>query len=315
MIDDPLVSVIIPAWNSGALIGDTLRSVTGQSWNRIEVIVVDDESSDDTASVVAGCGDDRVRLIRQKHRGASSARNNGLANAHGDLIQFLDADDILGPDKLSLQIDALRHESGEAVASCTWSHFGEGMNSEHAVEEDICTEPDPIEWLTQSLSGANMMHPAAWLVPKTVADAAGPWNEKLSLHDDGDYFARVLVKATRNVFVRDAHVFYRAVHGSLSRRRSRSAIESAFAVCKSRHHALLTARDSGRTREAIATQYAQFAYEFVRSAPDLAREAVAEISSLGVAPANRVGSQSFRRSVRLLGFRNALKLRRSFARG
>ena len=314
MIDNPLVSVIIPSWNAREFVGETLRSVTGQTWSHIEIIVVDDESTDDTASVVAACGDDRLTLIRQRHHGASSARNRGIANAHGDLIQFLDADDILCPDKLALQIDALRHAPDGAVASCTWSHFGEGT-SDRAAVEDICTEPDPIEWLTQSLSGANMMHPAAWLVPRAVADAAGPWNEMLSLHDDGDYFARVLTKATRNVFVRDAHVFYRAVHDSLSRRRNLAAIESAFAVCKSRRDTLLGARDSARTREAIATQYLQFAYEFVSPAPDLAREAIAEISSLGVAPANRVGSQSFRRSVQLLGFRNALKLRRSLARG
>jgi glycosyltransferase involved in cell wall biosynthesis len=312
--DGALVSVIIPAWNAGEWIAETVDSVVRQDWLNLEVIVVDDQSTDKTASIVRNCVDARVRHVAQSHAGASAARNRGLRESRGDLIQFLDADDLLGHDKVRLQVEALSEQPAGSIASCRWSRFSNDIESADRVVETISEESDPIEWLTQSLNGGNMMHPAAWLIPRTIADQAGPWNERLSLHDDGEYFARVLARATRNVFVPGAEVFYRTLPASLSQRRSRSAIESAFAVCRARHETLLRARDDSRTRQAVATQYAQFAYEFNSSGPDLSRAALQEIDKLGVEPANSIGSSSFRKSVQLIGLKNALQLRKSISR-
>jgi glycosyltransferase involved in cell wall biosynthesis len=308
MNTEPLVSVIIPAWNAEAWISETLRSVLEQSWPKLQVVVVDDESTDDTVLLVERSGDERVQLVTQPHRGAAAARNAGLARAVGDLIQFLDADDLLDSSKLSLQIEALRNHPAGSIASGTWSHFSGDVRVE-TIDEKIRDDADPVMWLTESLSGNGMMHPAAWLIPRIVADAAGPWNETLTLHDDGDYFARVLVSATRHVFVKEARVFYRSVAGSLSRHRSRQSIESAFTVCKARQSVLLAVRDTSETRRAVATQYAQFAYEFFSQAPGLAQASLESIKSLGVSPANKVGGPSFRKSVALIGFEKALKLR------
>jgi hypothetical protein len=181
--------------------------------------------------------------------------------------------------------------------------------------EPVWNVADPVEWLARSLAGEGMMQPACWLVPRPIAEAAGPWDESLSLHDDGEYFARVLTHAARNVFVEGPTVYYRVVEGSLSRRRSRSAIESAFAVCRSRQKTLATARNDELTRRAIATQYAQFVYEFGGSAPDLARLALAEMTALGVEPMNSIGGGSFRRAARLMGTDAALRLRSRLGSG
>jgi glycosyltransferase involved in cell wall biosynthesis len=304
-----IVSVIIPAWNAEQWISEAVESVLRQTWRNVDIIVVDDGSTDDTATIVERISDERVRCIRAEHRGAAAARNRGLEYARGELIQFLDADDILGERKLELQIEALSMSPSRSVASCAWALFLADISGARMIDEAVWAESDPIEWLRRSLSGEGMMQPAAWLVPRAVADAAGPWNESLSLHDDGEYFARVLVNASRNVFVQKAIVYYRSVPGSLSRQRTRAAIESAFAVCKGRHMALIGARDDAGTRQAIATQYAQFAYEFASSAPDLAAGAVREIRKLGARPSNAIGGRSFRNSVRVLGMEKALQLR------
>ena len=304
-----MISVIIPAHNAGRWIDQTIRSATTQTWKDVEVIVVDDGSTDRTAEIAGGADAERVRVISQSKSCAAAARNRGLSEARGEFIQFLDADDVLAPDKIARQMEALSGKPADTIASCAWGRFtGEPESAEFA-EEPVWRVANPVEWLVRSLDGGGMMQPGAWLTPRSIVDAAGPWNESLTLHDDGEYFTRVLLKAKRNVFVPEARIFYRDVEGSLSRVRSRSAIESAFAVCRLRGEHLLAVRDDKAARRAIATQYAQFAYEHGEAAPDLAIEALKAIEDLGVSPNVGIGGRLFAFLSKIIGFRAALHIR------
>jgi glycosyltransferase involved in cell wall biosynthesis len=103
------ISVIIPSYNCSAFVGEAIESVIRQSDVQVsEIVVVDDGSEDETQNVVAKFPS--VRYVDQEHAGASAARNRGVAFTHGDLIAFLDADDIWLPNKLSLQLSALRND-------------------------------------------------------------------------------------------------------------------------------------------------------------------------------------------------------------
>jgi glycosyltransferase involved in cell wall biosynthesis len=283
--------------------------VLRQSWEHIELIVVNDGSTDRTADIAESSNDSRVRCVHQEHRGASAARNRGVRDATGELLQFLDADDLLSSSKIEAQIAALASGDSSAVASCAWAKFESNPQGAKVHEEPVWHVQDPVEWLVRSLSGDGMMQPAAWLVPRSVAEAAGEWDESLTLHDDGEYFARVLVHVSQNIFTPKATVFYREVPQSLSRRRDRKAVESAFAVCKSRQKTLLTARDDRESRRAIATQFAQFLYEFDAVAHDLGAEALDILNRLGVPPANVIGGKTFRRLAGSIGFSAAMRLR------
>jgi glycosyltransferase involved in cell wall biosynthesis len=278
----------------------------------MEIIVVDDGSTDSTPDLAESLGD-RVIVLRQNRRGAAAARNAGLNIARGTHIQFLDADDILSPAKIELQMKALDVAGERTVASCAWAHFDTDTPGAVYEPEPVWTVGDPVEWLIRSLSGEGMMQPAAWLTPRSAIDAAGFWNESLTLHDDGEFFTRVLLQVERNVFVRDAIVYYRNVPGSLSRQRSRIAIESALEVCRARHRLLLKARDDKASRKAIATQYAQFAYEFFQKAPDLAQQAIQAIADLETQPARTAGGAPFRILAATIGFERALKVRSAFS--
>src|SRR5512132_248706 len=100
----PLVSVIVPAYNAGSTIAEAVESALAQTYRPLEVVVVDDGSTDDTAEVVAERFEDRVHIISAPHRGRGAARNTGLATARGAYIQFLDADDVLAPAKIATQV-------------------------------------------------------------------------------------------------------------------------------------------------------------------------------------------------------------------
>lgn len=305
------MSVIIPAFNAEQWVVEAVGSVTAQTWTNIEIIVVDDGSTDQTVDVVESIADSRLRIQQQPNAGAAAARNSGMRLSRGEFIQFLDADDTLGSDKLALQIEALRVAPQASVASCAWGKFVTTPAATVFSPEPVWTESDPVRWMIRSLDGEGMMQPAAWLTPRSVTNAVGPWDETLSLHDDGEFFARVLLASSRNVFVPAARVHYRTVAGSLSRRRSRAAITSAFSVCVARHRYLLAASDTQSARRAIATQYAQFAYEFASAAPDLSSRAIAAIDELGVRPNNCVGGGVFRAITALMGFAAAQRVRGS----
>jgi len=106
----PLISVIIPAFNAEAFVGETLASVGRQTYRNIEVVVVDDGSTDGTAEIVEAEArrDGRFRLLRQAHKGVAAARNLAIAESAGEYIAPLDADDIWHPENLERQARCLR---------------------------------------------------------------------------------------------------------------------------------------------------------------------------------------------------------------
>src|SRR5262249_50333110 len=105
----PLVSVIIPTYNYGHYIGEALQSIQAQSYSEWECIVVDDGSTDNTNEVLArkSADDSRIHYVRQENSRQAAARNNGIAHAHGDYFQFLDADDLIEPEKFRFQTSFL----------------------------------------------------------------------------------------------------------------------------------------------------------------------------------------------------------------
>jgi glycosyltransferase involved in cell wall biosynthesis len=114
-MESPLISVIIPAYNAQAFIGEAIASVLGQTLHDLEVIVVNDGSTDDTAAQVRSVGDARVRLIEKANGGVCSARNAGLEKARGAYMAFLDADDAMEPTAMQEKLDALRSTGADWV--------------------------------------------------------------------------------------------------------------------------------------------------------------------------------------------------------
>ena len=107
-VNNPEVSIIIPAYNHADLLGEALESVFAQTYRNFEIIVVDDGSTDDTASLLKPLSEQGViRYIYQQKQGVSAARNRGIVEANGRYIAFLDSDDLFEPDKLEIQVNYL----------------------------------------------------------------------------------------------------------------------------------------------------------------------------------------------------------------
>lgn len=305
----PFVSILIPCHNAARWLAETLESALNQSWPRKEIIVVDDGSTDESRQIAEGFASRGVRLLTQPNRGASAARNAAMVAAQGDWIQFLDADDLLAPDKIERQL-ALAGRVGSEFALCaTWSRFTTAARDADFTPQPLCSDRPAVEWLLVKFEQHRMMHPAAWLVSGALAQRAGPWDEALSLDDDGEYFTRVVLASAGVRCCAEAASYYRSrIPGSLSGRKSPRALESAFRSLELSTVRLLQAENSPRTRRACATALQRYIYEAYPGAGECRRRAAATVAELGGSDLQPDGGPLFQRTRRFLGWKLAKRL-------
>jgi glycosyltransferase involved in cell wall biosynthesis len=219
----PLVSVIIPVFNAQEFIRATLDSVFMQSYNNVETIVVDDGSSDNSASVVSSYGS-RVRFISQSASGnAASPRNVGIKCCHGDLVTFLDADDLMQPDKIELQVAFLNRHPQVSVSltdyinfsgngECHRSHFTTCSNllrilRQRSVTDDCILEPELARWI---LTRENFGITSSLLLRPQILECCGGFDEKVTPSEDFELLYRIAM--THEIGILNRIGFKRRLH-------------------------------------------------------------------------------------------------------
>ena len=209
----PLVSILIPAYNAERWIAETLESALAQTWPNKEVIVVDDGSRDETLSIARKFESKNVSIVTQDNKGAAAARNKAFDLCQGDYIQWLDADDLLSPNKVSAQMAGAEEcEDNRRLLSCPWGYFMYRPHKARFVPTPLWDSLSPVDWILRKWAGNHHMQTATWVVSRELTEAAGPWNMRLLGDDDGEYFCRVLLASNGVRFVSDAKVFYRITH-------------------------------------------------------------------------------------------------------
>jgi glycosyltransferase involved in cell wall biosynthesis len=207
----PLISILIPAFNAQEWIADTIRSAVGQTWPQKEIIIVDDGSNDQTLSVARQFASKELKVVTQQNQGAAAARNKAFSLCQGDYVQWLDADDLLAPDKIAQQITVAQSCGNKRVLlSCPWGHFIYRISRARFVPTRLWCDLSPVEWLVRKMSEGVFMQTDSWLVSRELCEAAGPWDTRLHVDDDGEYFCRVILASNGIRFVPEAKAFYRA---------------------------------------------------------------------------------------------------------
>lgn len=266
----PLVSILIPAYNAAEWISETLRSAVAQTWSRKEIIVVDDGSTDGTADVVRGFASQGVKVVSIENKGLSGAVNHAFRLCQGDYIQELDSDDILAPDKIERQLAALREgDSKRLLLSSAWAHFFYRTRRAHFIPTSLWQDLSPVEWLLRKLSENLHMQNATWLVSRELAEAAGPWDERLHYDQDGEYFARVVAASEGTRFVPESTIYYR-VSGSnrISYLGNSDTKRNSLALSMMLHvQYLRSLEDSERSRKACLTYLQNWYHNFYPDRP------------------------------------------------
>ena len=206
------VSIVVPCRNGADWLAPTLRSALNQTAPPAEVIVVDDGSTDDSVAIAEGFGPP-VRVIAGPATGAADARNAGAAEATGDRIMFLDADDLLTPDAVGALGRALDGSPPDALAICPWDRLERGRSGEPLppwfVLPPSNTLPRPdadalANWLTGTWSP-----PCCVLWTRSGFAASGGWNPGAGLDDDGELFRRALARGIHRAEAPDGLALYR----------------------------------------------------------------------------------------------------------
>ena len=194
----PRVSVIIPTYNRAAFVYEAIDSVLGQTFQDLEVIVIDDGSTDDTASVLAAYGE-RILVHRQANAGVSAARNKGIELAGGEWVAFLDSDDRWLPDKLRRQMDFI--DAHPAIVADTVNAKFVNLPEERADNSFAnCgfapAQPDGVldrPFLTQ-LQHSSVAVPPAIVCRKAAAVRAGLFDTRLPISEDYDFMCRLALQ-------------------------------------------------------------------------------------------------------------------------
>lgn len=309
----PLASIIVPCYNAAPWLAATLESALAQTWPRTEIIVVDDGSTDGSPAIARRFESRGVHVAAQPNRGASAARNHALRLATGNFIQYLDADDVLAPEKIARQLARLEAGEDDVLLSGAWGRFEDEVANIAFRTERLYGDFSPVDFLITKFQTHAMMHPAAWLVSRRLANAAGQWDERLSLDDDGEYFSRVVLAAREIRFCADALSYYRsALRHSLSRSRSERAWRSQFLSTNLAVDRLLAREDSARTRQAAADVLQRLVLEAYPHCPLQRARTQTRVTELGGSDVRFEAGPRFKWLAHMVGWRLAKRLRNRF---
>ncbi|MES2278845.1 MAG: glycosyltransferase [Bacteroidota bacterium] len=291
MEPNPLVSIIIPLYNTERYISHTIESALNQTWGNKEIIVIDDGSTDNSLSIAKQYTNKGVKVFSRPNKGASAARNYGLAEANGDYIQFLDADDLLSANKLTEQVNLLLQHPGK-IAVCSTIHFKSNQDlhqlSPTAYEDSFLYDTDnPAQFLTNLYGGKNnrgsMIQTNAWLSPASVIKKAGDWSEFYSPDDDGEFFCRVVLAGKGIVYAKNCFNYYRKFthNNNLAGIKTSKALYGKFQSFLLKKQYLLNAANNPTAKKALAYCAMELAVESYPFDKKLSAEILNMIAELG----------------------------------
>lgn len=215
--NNPLVSVIIPTYNHARFLPDAVASVRQQQYDPLEIIVIDDGSADRTAEVVARLSKP-IRYFQQSNKGPASARNRGLRAASGEVVGFLDADDLWPPGKLAVQIASLlkRPQLDLVLGRIRRIDVGKTRGSELVKEG--------------SLRG---VHLGGGLFRRSVFDKVGLFDETLRYSEDHDWFLRARENGVSMAILNETTLYYRVHDGNMTRAKEAQGFQLTRVLKKS----------------------------------------------------------------------------------
>ncbi|AMA09214.1 glycosyltransferase [Picosynechococcus sp. PCC 73109] len=203
-----LVSIIIPCYNAEKWIGEAIESALRQTYSPIEIIVVDDGSTDNSLSAIKKY-ESKIKWITSENLGVSAARNKGIKISSGDFIQFIDADDYISPGKIQKQLDFLLTSNADIVYG-DWCYQYQKSDDEYELSDVKIGEPVE-DYIYYTLK--NMIPHCSCLYRKIVVERVSGFDESLKIAEDYDFSFRLAFSGAKFAYQSGCHYFYR-IHSS-----------------------------------------------------------------------------------------------------
>lgn len=288
------------AYNAGSYVAQALDSALAQTWANREIVIVNDGSTDETGAIIDRYAEehDEVTAFHQENQGHSVGMNRAYAESSGELIKFFDSDDLISPDMVERQVRRLEG-SRTHVASGEWARFYDEPSEATFEPEIVWRDMDPADWLVTACGNARpMMQCAMFLIPRSVFEKAGGWDEDLSLINDFEFFSRLLLQSEGVRFTPGARVYYRSgLDESLSGRRDPEAVTSEYRSLMLGTQHLLDHENTPGTRRVAANTLQDFIHRRYPFYSDLRARAKERVEALGgsdLAPSGPPGFEVLR---------------------
>lgn len=305
------VSILIPLYNSEKFIKETIECCLKQTYSNIEIIIVDDGSTDNSYHIAKSYESEHIHVYQQPNSGACKARNLAFEKSTGDYIMYLDADDLISPNKIESQIQILvTYNDYKIVATCPYEEFTNSTDvtfSNRKIYKDYNCGLDLLEdeWVFNECFTVS-----CFLTHRKLIEETGPWNNSLVKNQDGEFFCRVLSKASSIKYCPNAKFFYRRGHMSVSTisrlnpAQVKSSLESRIIYEKT----ILPLRNTQRMRKGLAKCFAVVMLNSIYKS-NFYMEAKKHIQELGYKPSHP--SPNFTTSIieKLISFEGLLYIK------
>ena len=276
-----MISILIPVYNASEYLEATLQSVAEQIYDD-EIILVDDGSTDNSIEIAfkflskSGLN---YNILDNPGKGACAARNHAFRNSTGSLIQWLDADDILGSDHL-VKAKQFVHQSPNLLHAVRWHPFrgdvGKGTMPDNVDWTTIPMNSTPAEWIARD---THMGH-HCYLGHRSLYKAAGLWDESLSINQDGEYYARVIAQSQGVHFNHDSKVFYRRNSNDSISHFTPEKADSLFHSTELMAKTALQLEVSKSMKQMVSNRWQRFIYTAYPHSPELISAAQKKLKSL-----------------------------------
>jgi glycosyltransferase involved in cell wall biosynthesis len=316
MPQEPMVSVCMPCYNAEKYVGEAIESVLNQTYKNIELIVVNDGSTDRSGEVLKKYAGKAVKVVTERCGSASKARNRTFREAQGEYIKFFDADDLISPEMIERQLVRLNGRQ-DAVAMSAWGRFyNDDIQTFKPNPQSVWRDMRGVDWLVEAVrDGQPMMQAGMFLIPRGLAQKAGPWNEELTLIDDFEYFCRLFCEAEEILFVTNTTLFYRSgIKGSLSARKSQKARESQCESILIGVDTILEKRSDPQVKLSCANLCQDLLYDLYPKHQNLRRRLAHKVKECGGAMIEPSGGRYFQFLRPYLGWKLSRRIQRLMGR-
>lgn len=306
---NPLVSVIIPLYNSEKYISETIKSVISQSYNNWEIIIVNDGSTDNSLCIAQSFKSEKVKIISVNNGGASKARNIGFENSSGDYIQYLDADDILDINKIQYQIMSIQTYGDDFLYSGTRGTIHNDLkvlNQNYPLYSDFTVE-NYFKYYFHYFGV--FFPPMSWLISRKLVAGSTGWDETLTFNDDGEFFSRLILSSNGIKYVHNSVSFYRVDSiNSLSKRKNKISYLSYLDSAKKFEINLREKKWINQGKEFSAKMYSKVFCDIYSLDKDISDECELAISRLGFKRIFPIGGKYFIVLSNLFGVKATIQL-------
>lgn len=308
------VSILIPMYNAEKYISETINSCIYQTYNNIEIIIVDDGSSDNSYKIAEEYAkvDPTIFLYKQVNSGAPAARNLAFEKSSGEYIVFLDSDDVLDKNKILQQMNDARTHGKYNLYSGRFMYFSDNINNAVYKAASINRNFELARnWLTESWRTGVMGGTPIWMAHRDLITIAGPWNEKLTKNQDGEFFCRVVLNCKSIIYNENAIVYCRVNNNSLSRTLAKKSAKStlySYQLYEKNVENFINIE----VKAALAQCYHDFINHYYPNFPELIKEAENSIERLGFTYHDLCRKKSMALFARCFGKNNMLIARQGY---